>query len=71
MDHETLLSKLDYCSIQNISDNWFISYLSNCKQFVFINGNDSRIAEINCGVPQGSFLEALLFLLYINNFSTA
>ena len=38
VDHEILLSKLDYYGIQGISNNWFKSYLSNCKQFVSING---------------------------------
>ena len=63
MDHAILLSKLDYYGIQGISNNWFKSYLSNCKQFVSISGYDSGLTEINCGVPQNSVLRSLLFLL--------
>ena len=67
VDHEILLSKLDHYGIRSISYNWFKSYLSNRKQFVSINGYDSGLAEINCGLLQGPVLEPLLFLLYIND----
>ena len=66
VDHQILLSKLDYYGIRGTSNNWFKSYFSNRKQFVSINGYDSELAEINSGVPQGSVLGPLLFLLYIH-----
>ena len=71
MDHEILLSKLDYYDIRGISNKWFKSYLSNRKQFVSINGYDSGLAEINGVLPQGSVLGPLLFLLYINDLNQA
>ena len=71
MDHEIPLSKLEYYGIQGVSNNWFKSCLSNHKQFICINGYDSRLAEINCGVPQDSVLGPLLYLLYINDLNQA
>ena len=64
VDHQILLAKLYHFGIHGVSNDWFKSYLSNCSQYVSINGYESGLAAINCDVPQGSVLGPLLFLLY-------
>ena len=67
VDHQILLIKLNHYGICGVSNDWLKSYLSNCHQYVSINGYESGLAAINCGDPQGSVLWLLLFLLYIND----
>ena len=66
-----LLAKLNHYGICGVSNDWFISYLSYRNQYVSINDFDSGLTTINCGIPQGSILGPVLFLLYINNLNQA
>lgn len=67
IDHKILLTKLKYYGLDNKAVNWFQSYLSGRKQYVEIEGHKSSVKDINTGVPQGSTLGPLLFIIYMND----
>ena len=67
VNHEILINKLKHYGVRNTSLNWFKSYLSSRKQFITYDHENTTIKNITCGVPQGSILGPLLFLLYVND----
>ena len=71
VDHNILLENLSMYGVKVNNLKWFHSYLSNRKQYIEFQNDDKKektnSLTIKCGVPQGSILGPLLFIVYIND----
>ena len=65
VDHKLLLSKMNHYAIKGISYDWFKSYLTNRQQFTTVINKQYELSSTEFGVPKGSILGSLLFLIYL------
>ena len=68
VNHEILLRKLYLCGVRGVALRWFRGYLGGREQYIALDDTVSEVQPIECGIPQGSILGPLLFLIFINDF---
>ena len=71
INHEIVLAKLKRYGIGGIANDWLRSYLTSRKQYSSYDNHSSQVLDVTCGVPRGSILCPLLFILYINDMANA
>jgi hypothetical protein len=71
VNHQILLDKLNRYGVRGIANTWIRSYLDKRTQFCTYDGKKSKTKYITCGIPQGSILGPLLFLVYVNDLHSA
>ena len=71
VDHKILITKLENYGVKGTNLQWFKSYLENRKQFIAYENFSTSYINISCGLPQGSILGPLLFLVYVNDLNKA
>lgn len=70
VDHRILIDKLGAYGVKGTEIKWFTSHLNERRQFCRVNGYNSKTLRVTCGIPQGSCLGPLLFILYLNDFES-
>ena len=71
LDHQILLKRLNFYGIGGPALDWFSSYLTGRQQYIELDGVSSDLLPLSTGVPQGSILGPLLFLIYMNDMPNA
>ena len=67
MNHDILKVKLEHYGFRGIFLDFIMSFIRERKYFVNVNGSNSEVRTVNIGIPQGSTLGPLFFLLYVND----